>query len=119
MKALMTALAAAAIAALAGCVTTPAGMMESKKPNRFSSGQRPRAVVNCLTRNHLHSGGRISPIVIEAADGKLEYAIRGGQWNLLHLYAVITPTANGSEIDMYTLSPYLRDTIETGMLKGC
>jgi hypothetical protein len=113
---LMTMLVAAL---LVGCATTPADIKEARKGNRFESSQTPKAVANCLTRNHLHSGGNNAPLITESATGEIEYALKDTQYGLMQFYVVITPSGAGSSVTIWTLSPYLRDTIEAGMMKGC
>lgn len=118
--------AALIAAALGGCVTTPEESPEQIRAARtsklFTSLQTPRAVVDCLTRNHrAHIGDRITPAVTEMANGSLELSLRMlyEQRNMLVFYAVITPTASGSDIRAYRLHAYQRDAIEPGMLNGC
>lgn len=105
---------------LAGCYAhTPQRLMELREPNAFTSTQPPRAVVECMNRNHRESRSLGQPVATERPDGSLDYAIKNPRNGLQEFYVVIKPTPGGSSMAVWTQSPYLRDTIEAGMLKGC
>jgi hypothetical protein len=103
---------------LAGC-STPGDLMKSKSANSYESRQAPRAVANCMARNQIQTGG-IPPGIVDAPGGSVEFTIadRSG-YAITQFHAIISPTVAGSSIKAWTASPYLRGTIEAGLLKGC
>lgn len=71
-----------------------------------------------MARNQVHSGG-LGPTITDAPDGSVEVTFLDRNYAITQLHAVIAPAGTGSDIKMWTASPYLRGTIETGLLKGC
>jgi hypothetical protein len=108
----------AAVLALTGCVVTPADLQREQVPTNYASKQAPRAVANCMARNQVQSGG-LAPAITEAPNGAIEVTFRDQNYAITHLFVVITATEAGSGVRVWNNVPYLRQTIEDKMMKGC
>jgi hypothetical protein len=104
---------------LAGCTKTPSDLMRERKPTEYVSAQAPRAVANCMARNQIHSGGMAPAITDLPSGGGVEVTFRDANYAITHLYVVVTATEKGSAVRIWNNVPYLRSTIEMGLMKGC
>jgi hypothetical protein len=106
-----------AVLLLAGC-STPEQLMNAKEASSYTSDQAPKVVANCIARNQVQSGG-LGPTITDGPHDTVELTFLDRNYNITQVYVVIAAAASGSDIKMWTASPYLRQTIENGLMKGC